>query len=136
MEGLYGLRGAIGPPYIPSRHKRNHNNRNHNHNHSSHSQQQQQAGGHQRHGSLSFRNSESMDHNSWRAQTRGLTIRNKRGTAENNPNAIVEDIQRNRRDVPNCVVNLNSRRNLLIGCTKTNVIEVRPQCSDEGDEGM
>lgn len=37
MEGLYNLRGAIGPPYLTTRHKRNHNNKlhlTHGHHHS------------------------------------------------------------------------------------------------------
>lgn len=43
--------------------------------------------------------------------------------------------QRSRRDTPGCVVNYNSQRQLLIGCAQPNVIEVRPQCNEEGDEG-
>lgn len=35
LEGLYGLRGAIGPPYVTSRHKRNHN-KGHHHHHDGH----------------------------------------------------------------------------------------------------
>lgn len=31
LNGLYNLRGAIGPPYISSRHKRNHNKGHHHH---------------------------------------------------------------------------------------------------------
>lgn len=31
LEGLYGLHGAIGPPYVTSRHKRNHNKAHHHH---------------------------------------------------------------------------------------------------------
>lgn len=31
LVGLYNLRGAIGPPYISSRHKRNHNKGHHHH---------------------------------------------------------------------------------------------------------
>lgn len=34
--GIYSLKGAIGPPYISSRHKRNHSNRVHNHSHHHH----------------------------------------------------------------------------------------------------
>lgn len=33
LGGLYNLKGAIGPPYISSRHKRNHSNKMHNHHH-------------------------------------------------------------------------------------------------------
>lgn len=44
MEGLYTLRGAIGPPYMTSRHKRNHNNRFHGLTHSRLHHQQQEMG--------------------------------------------------------------------------------------------
>lgn len=50
-------------------------------------------------------------------------------------NASVNDTQRNRREVPGCVVNYNAQRQLLVGCTEPNVIEVRPQCSEDSDEG-
>jgi len=30
LGGSYGLRGPIGPPYVASRHKRNHSNKGHN----------------------------------------------------------------------------------------------------------
>lgn len=33
LQGLYALRGAVGPPYISSRHKRNHNSKAHSHHH-------------------------------------------------------------------------------------------------------
>lgn len=36
LEGLYKLKGAVGPPYITSRHKRNHSNKGHNHSHHHH----------------------------------------------------------------------------------------------------
>lgn len=52
-----------------------------------------------------------------------------------NLNASVNDTQRNRREVPGCVVNYNAQRQLLVGCTEPNVIEVRPQCSEDSDEG-
>lgn len=41
LGGLYNLKGAIGPPYISSRHKRNHSNKMHNHHH-------HETGGHRR----------------------------------------------------------------------------------------
>lgn len=75
LEGLYTLKGAIGPPYITSRHKRNHNNKGRNqHGHHHHEQ------GHKRHGTLSFRNSEEFSQTSWQSHTRGLPIRNRRAT--------------------------------------------------------
>lgn len=50
-------------------------------------------------------------------------------------NVSVNDTQRSRREVPGCVVNYNAQRQLLVGCTEPNVIEVRPQCSEDSDEG-
>lgn len=43
-------------------------------------------------------------------------------------------LARVKRDVP-CVTNYNSNRQLLVGCSEPNIIEVRPQCSEDGDEG-
>lgn len=43
--------------------------------------------------------------------------------------------QRSRRDAPGCIVNYKAQRQLWIGCTGPNVIDVRPQCNDDGDEG-
>lgn len=58
-------------------------------------------------------------------------------TAESSSLAVAkDDTQRNRRQVPGCIVNYNAQRQLLIGCSQPEVIEVRPQCNDEGDEGM
>lgn len=57
-------------------------------------------------------------------------------TAETSSMVVVKnDTQRNRRQVPGCIVNYNAQRQLLIGCSQPEVIEVRPQCNDEGDEG-
>lgn len=50
-------------------------------------------------------------------------------------NVSANDTQRSRREVPGCVVNYNAQRQLLVGCTEPNVIEVRPQCSEDSDEG-
>lgn len=44
--------------------------------------------------------------------------------------------QRSRRETPGCIVNYNSQRQLLIGCAQPNLVEVRPQCNEEGDEGI
>lgn len=58
------------------------------------------------------------------------------GIAETSSLVVVKnDTQRNRRQVPGCIVNYNAQRQLLIGCSQPEVIEVRPQCNDEGDEG-
>ncbi|XP_059620762.1 uncharacterized protein LOC132263675 isoform X2 [Phlebotomus argentipes] len=123
LEGLYPVRGAIGPPYAASRHKRNHSNNSKGHIHGHH----HEINSHRRHGSLSFRNSEEInDGGSWHRQTRGVAVRERRSV---NP-----ERGRSRRDSPTCVINYNSPRHLLIGCSEPNVIEVRPTCSDEGDE--
>lgn len=44
-------------------------------------------------------------------------------------------IQRSKRETPECVINYNSARQLFVGCSQSNVIEVKPHCSDDGDEG-
>lgn len=43
--------------------------------------------------------------------------------------------QRSKRETPECVINYNSPRQLLVGCSQSNVVEVKPHCSDDGDEG-
>ncbi|XP_055678392.1 uncharacterized protein LOC129787100 isoform X2 [Lutzomyia longipalpis] len=126
LEGLYPIRGAIGPPYVASRHKRNHsNNSNKGHIHGGH---HHEINSHRRHGSLSFRNSEEVgDASSWHRQTRGITTRERRSLQPS-------DVGRSRRETPVCVINYNSVRHLLIGCNEPNVIEVRPTCSEDGEE--
>lgn len=47
---------------------------------------------------------------------------------------VKNETQRNRRQVPGCIVNYNAQRQLLIGCTQPEVIEVRPTCNEDGDE--
>lgn len=146
IDGLYGLRGAIGPPFIPSRHKRNHNQRSaagHTNNHSvfghdtmAVASQQQQQQQHRRHIQSTFRSSSSSEQlarHSWKSPTRGVAVRNRRDTevATTQP----KNDTRVRRDANGCVVNHNSRRQLLVGCTETNVIEVRPYCTEDNDEG-
>lgn len=154
MEGLYTIRGAIGPPIVTTRHKRNHVNRNHNHTH-------HHDVGYRRHATLSFRNAEDIDKNSWHGLSRGISTRNRRSSSvvitgdsneegadgglsknlrknyiglESSSNSVKS---RNKRDSSNCVVNYNSNRQLYIGCSQQNVIEVRPSCnSEDGDEGI
>lgn len=46
-----------------------------------------------------------------------------------------DEMTRNRRDTSKCVVNVNSQRQLSIGCSSEEIIEVDPQCTKEGDEG-
>ncbi|XP_055698220.1 uncharacterized protein LOC129798843 isoform X2 [Phlebotomus papatasi] len=131
LEGLYPIRGAIGPPYVASRHKRNHsNNNNKGHIHGGH---HHEINSHRRHGSLSFRNSEEInDGGSWHRQTRGIATRERRSVQPVSDTAIGPG--RSRRDIPTCVTNYNSVRRLLIGCRQTNIIEVHPTCSEDGDE--
>ncbi|XP_055847467.1 uncharacterized protein LOC129913071 isoform X2 [Episyrphus balteatus] len=75
LEGLYHLRGAIGPPYISSRHKRNHNN---NKGHTQHGHHHHDVV-HKRHTTLSLHNTQELGHTSWHSNTRtGLPIRNRR----------------------------------------------------------
>lgn len=42
---------------------------------------------------------------------------------------------RDKRDAPECVVNYKAQRSLLIGCSQPDIIDVRPKCNDDGDEG-
>lgn len=112
---------------------------------------------------LSFRNPEEFSGNSW--QTRGIPIRNRRDadteiartdSQPSNDFALVRQRRsgsplavketglsiaplstqpRDKRDASECVVNYKAQRHMLIGCTKPNVIEVRPKCIDVEDEG-
>lgn len=50
-------------------------------------------------------------------------------------NSTAVDIQRLKRETPECVINYNSVRQLFVGCSQSNVIEVKPHCSEDGDEG-
>lgn len=75
LEGLYHLRGAIGPPYISSRHKRNHNN---NKGHTQHGHHHHEVV-HKRHTALSLHNAEELGHTSWHSNLRpGQPIRHRR----------------------------------------------------------
>jgi hypothetical protein len=151
VEGLYTLRSAVGPPYMSSRHKRNHNNNGgsggNKHGHHHHELQN-----HRRHESLSFRNTDDETHNWHVMQGRSVTTRSRRSADTRlqrrevpprvsldldvyNSTAGSNDTLRNRRDVPGCITNYKAQRQLLFGCTDRNLIEVRPQCNDEGDEG-
>ncbi|XP_049305035.1 uncharacterized protein LOC105222833 isoform X2 [Bactrocera dorsalis] len=104
MEGLFNLRGAIGPPYLTTRHKRNHNNKIHlTHGHR-HSQSDLvvaagtasgvDGGGYanKRQATLTFRDAE-VDKGAWHANARALQPgRNRRATAtaaNNNSGSIV-----------------------------------------------
>ncbi|XP_075152873.1 argus isoform X2 [Haematobia irritans] len=169
MEGLYTLRGAIGPPYMTTRHKRNHNNKVHGiHNHHHQYESNERGVLHRRHASLSFRNTNPNERNAWHSNTRGIPGRSRRDASStttkpnvtentepsqqndgvtqailvvgNNTNVgFVQDPDsdtrlRSRRNVPECITNYKAQRQLWIGCTEPNLIDVRPLCNDEGDE--
>uniref|UniRef100_A0A1I8PLB2 Uncharacterized protein n=1 Tax=Stomoxys calcitrans TaxID=35570 RepID=A0A1I8PLB2_STOCA len=169
MEGLYTLRGAIGPPYMTTRHKRNHNNKVHGFHSHHHLYESNERGVlHRRHTSLSFRNSNPNERSAWHSNTRGLPGRSRRDASStttkpnvtqasestpqkdvttqeilvvgNNTNVgFVQDPDsdtrlRSRRNVPECITNYKAQRQLWIGCTEPNLIDVRPLCNDEGDE--
>lgn len=114
---------------------------------------------------LSFRNPEEFSNIDWRSRITPLRnrreVRSKRlsnGTIVESSNRIDVnndtarlilptnhtltkqnttdiDIQRMKRETPECVINYNSVRQLLVSCSQSNVIEVKPHCSDDGDEG-
>ncbi|KAH8278550.1 hypothetical protein KR018_005162, partial [Drosophila ironensis] len=168
MEGIYSLRGAIGPPYLATRHKRNHNGKSHlghGHHHHEHEHEHEtvESGGfgHRGHSSLSFRNLERTERGSWHGNTRGLQVRNRRNAPKDPQEQHQQQNQqhqqqqqqalllqkvnssdtsvgfvatRNRRDVPACVPNYNAQRQLWVGCTAENLIDVSPLCSIEGEE--
>lgn len=54
---------------------------------------------------------------------------------EDGSTSIKDTRQRSRRNVPECITNYKAQRQLLVGCTEPNVIDVRPMCNDEGEEG-
>ncbi|XP_037730839.1 uncharacterized protein LOC119561067 isoform X2 [Drosophila subpulchrella] len=150
MEGIYTLRGAIGPPYLATRHKRNHNGKSHlGHGHHHHEGAESGNFGHKGHSSLSFRNAERMERGSWHANTRGLPVRSRRNAPkdpqEQQQALVLEKVNssdtsvgfvatRNRRDVPGCIPNYNAQRQLWVGCTAENLIDVSPLCSVDGEE--
>ncbi|XP_036672800.3 uncharacterized protein aus isoform X4 [Drosophila suzukii] len=150
MEGIYTLRGAIGPPYLATRHKRNHNGKSHlGHGHHHHEGAESGNFGHKGHSSLSFRNAERMERGSWHANTRGLPVRSRRNAPKDPPEQqqalVLEKVNssdtsvgfvatRNRRDVPGCIPNYNAQRQLWVGCTAENLIDVSPLCSVDGEE--
>lgn len=91
---------------MTSRHKRNHVNGSHYH-HTTMARQQQQ------HGDLMAYHSDHMSH----------------------PHDRVQSQQRHRRDLSKCTSTHKQRRRLSIGCSRDDIFEVSPQCSETGDEG-
>lgn len=115
-----------------------------------------------RYTALSFRNSEELSNSNWNMRSRLAPLRNRRdvlnkrttvvestSTADDTSDTAVvptqqltdistdndSGVQRSRRDTPGCVVNYDSNRQLLVGCVQSTVIEVKPHCSEDGDEG-
>lgn len=150
LGGLYTLRGQIGPPHMNSRHKRNHNNKVYH--------AEREASSNKRYRPLSYRNTEETNQqNVAKSLGRNISLRQRRSLAENKSNSnepkesipritsisgninisATSDIERKRRDAPNCVVNYNAKRQLLVGCNEPNIIETRPVCNgnEDGDEG-
>lgn len=98
-----------------------------------------------------------MERGSWHANTRGLPVRSRRNAPQQQQQQQQEKQQqqqalvlsnsssndtsvgfiaaRNRRDVPSCVTNYNAQRQLWIGCSAPNAIDVSPLCSVDGEEG-
>lgn len=105
LNGAYSLLGPLGPPYLMSRHKRNHITNKHHHN----------ATPFKKHDSLSFRNGETFEQ----------TL---------HPHERFNN-QRHRRDLSKCTGTHKLKRRLSIGCSKDSIVEVHPQCSENGDEG-
>lgn len=93
-----------------SRHKRNHINGS--------KQQHHHSASHNtpsRHDMLSFRNSDLFEHSL-------------------HPHDRLNN-QRHRRDLSKCLGTHKQRRRLSIGCSRDDIVEVHPQCSEAGDEG-
>lgn len=102
------LTGPLGPPYMMSRHKRNGSKQHH---HIIH--ENVNAFKNQHHDILSFRNGDLSLHN-----------------VHDRLNS-----QRHRRDLSKCLSAHKQKRRLSIGCSRDDIVEVHPQCSEAGDEG-
>lgn len=130
MTLSFRLRGPIGPPYMTSRHKRNHHEKFHHH--------QQQ---HHRHNAPSFRSSNEDVDEMWRLEGRHFMVRHRRSVEEVNDDdggdGATKELEslRIKRQNQGCTIDYNSYRRLKIGCTRQEVIDVNPSCSDEGEEG-
>lgn len=109
LSGSYTLTGPLGPPYMMSRHKRNHINGSKQHHHSAAHNTPT------RHDVLSFRNTDMLEHSL-------------------HPHDRLNS-QRHRRDLSKCISTHKQRRRLSIGCSRDDIVEVHPQCSEAGDEG-
>jgi hypothetical protein len=94
-----------------SRHKRNGSKQHHHLIHESTSLFNKN----QRHDVLSFRPGDALEHNS-HAHDRLSS-------------------QRHRRDLSKCLSAYKQKRRLSIGCSRDDIVEVHPQCSEAGDEG-
>lgn len=92
-----------------SRHKRNHINGSKQHHHSATHNTPS------RHDVLSFRNSDTFEHSL-------------------HPHDRLNS-QRHRRDLSKCIGTHKQKRRLSVGCSREDIVEVHPQCSEAGDEG-
>lgn len=68
-----------------------------------------------RHDVMSFRNGDMFEHN--------LHMHDRLNS------------QRHRRDLSKCLGAHKQKRRLSIGCSRDDIVEVHPQCSEAGDEG-
>lgn len=127
MTASYRQRGAIGPPYMTSRHKRNHHDKTY--------QSHHQHSPHHRHSSLSFRSNDELE-DKWRLEGRHLMLRHRRSVGADEKVVDESDLSlRIKRQSQGCTVDYNSYRRLRIGCSRQDVIDVNPSCTEEGDEG-
>jgi hypothetical protein len=152
LDGIYTMKGAIGPPFLASRHKRNRINKQHGSHH--HHDSVENSNTNKRHNVYSFRNTESNDHD-WHSHSHVKSIRHRRSvdvkaikqrTAADDGVLInvlknelhfmstINQLSRNKRDTSNCVGMSNTQRTLSFGCTDESTIDVDPACGDEGDE--
>ncbi|KAG5672928.1 hypothetical protein PVAND_003016 [Polypedilum vanderplanki] len=110
ISGTYTLTGPLGPPYMMSRHKRNGSKQHHHLVHDTAPLMKNQ-----RHDILSFRNGDVFEHNPHNIHDRFNS-------------------QRHRRDLSKCLSAHKQKRRLNIGCSRDDIVEVQPQCSESGDE--
>ncbi len=160
LNGIYSMKGVIGPPFLANRHKRNRINKQHG-SHHHHDMIDINTGSNsnsnKRHNVYSFRNTENNDQN-WHLHSHVKTIRHRRAAdieiggnkertsdddgvlinvLKNELNLVstIDQLNRNKRDTTNCATMTNMRRTLSFGCTDENTIDVDPSCGDEGEEG-
>lgn len=151
LDGIYTMKGVIGPPFLSSRRKRNRNNKQHGTHH--HHDLLDINNSNKRHNVYSFRNTENNDQH-WNLHSHIKTIRHRRSVVENKADtdtetgvlintlknefnlvSTINQLNRNKRDTSNCATMANVQRTLSIGCTNENTVDVDPTCGDKADEG-